>query len=177
MDKINFVKTTSKDVAKLAGVSQSTVSRAFLAHEKLSPATRQRVMKAAEALQYQPNAFARSLVSAQSNFIGILKGSSTNPIFTTMMSELSHLILQSNKRIIYFEAERGQNIDEMMEKVLQYQVEGIILLYASISSSLTRACQNRNIAMLQVIRYSTSMKSNIVMPDNFKAAEIGRAHV
>lgn len=49
---------TSIDVAKLAGVSQATVSRAFNPASKMNPSTRQRVLDAASALKYAPDAIA-----------------------------------------------------------------------------------------------------------------------
>ncbi|MEF1213240.1 LacI family DNA-binding transcriptional regulator, partial [Vibrio alginolyticus] len=50
---------TSKDVAKMAGVSQSTVSRVFVPGSSVSEKTKQKVFEAAKALNYRPNAFAR----------------------------------------------------------------------------------------------------------------------
>ncbi len=166
-----FNKVTSRDVALLAGVSQSTVSRVFSANPNLSIETRRKVMEAAKMLNYQPNAFARSLVLSRSNFIGIVKGYTRNTAFAEMLSEIVYLIQRSNRQIIYFESEKNQSIDDMMTQILQYQIEGLILLYANLSSELTLSCQRLNIPVLQVLRYSTSVKTNVVLPNNYKAAE------
>jgi DNA-binding LacI/PurR family transcriptional regulator len=72
---------TSKDVASLAGVSQATVSRVFSSYPGLSPHTKKKVLDAANVLNYQPNAFARNLVTSSSNFIGIVKGYTRNTVF------------------------------------------------------------------------------------------------
>ena len=54
---------TSKDVAILAGVSQSTVSRVFVPGSSVAEKTKQKVYQAAKELNYRPNAFARSLTT------------------------------------------------------------------------------------------------------------------
>jgi len=133
--------------------------------------TKRKVLEAAKVLNYLPNAFARNLVLSRSNIIGIVKGYTKNIAFTEMLSELVYLIQKSKKQIIYFETEKGQSIDDMMPLILQYQIEGLILLYANLSSELTSACQRKGIPVMQVLRYSTSAKTNVVLPDNYKAAE------
>jgi len=65
-------KFTSKDVARLAGVSQSTVSYVLSGNRPISEATRRRVLEAIEALTYQPNAGARALASQQTRVIGLM---------------------------------------------------------------------------------------------------------
>ena len=67
-----MAKFTSKDVARLAGVSQSTVSYVMSGNRPISEATRRRVLEAIEALTYQPNAGARALASQQTRVIGLM---------------------------------------------------------------------------------------------------------
>jgi DNA-binding LacI/PurR family transcriptional regulator len=65
-------KFTSKDVARLAGVSQSTVSYVMSGNRPISEATRKRFLEAIEALTYQPNAGARALASQRTRVIGLM---------------------------------------------------------------------------------------------------------
>jgi len=65
---------TSKDVAKAAGVSQPTVSRALAGHPHVSPATRDRVRKAAEELGYVPQESGRVLRSRRTRRIAVVAG-------------------------------------------------------------------------------------------------------
>ena len=62
--------TTSKEVAHLAGVSRSAVSRAFTPDASVSDLTRRKVMAAAAKLGYQPNIIARSLITRHSALRG-----------------------------------------------------------------------------------------------------------
>ncbi|MFJ6080357.1 LacI family DNA-binding transcriptional regulator [Streptomyces sp. NPDC092369] len=63
---------TSRDVARLAGVSQSTVSYVMSGRRSISPETRRRVEEAIETLGFQPNAGARALASQRSQVIGLV---------------------------------------------------------------------------------------------------------
>ncbi len=63
---------TSYDVARLARVSQSAVSRCFKPGASVSRKMRARVMKAAETLGYRPNAIARSLITRRSNMVAVV---------------------------------------------------------------------------------------------------------
>ena len=64
--------STIKDVAKLAGVSPSTVTRVLQDKSSISEATKKKVRKAMETLNYHPNVNARSLASKKTNVIGVV---------------------------------------------------------------------------------------------------------
>jgi DNA-binding LacI/PurR family transcriptional regulator len=63
---------TLTDVARLAGVSVATASKALNGRDEVAPATRDRVVAAAEKLSFQPNALARGLISGRTRTIGLL---------------------------------------------------------------------------------------------------------
>ena len=79
---------TMKDVSRLAGVSQSTVSRvlsgAFTA-VPITPETRDRVLRAAEALRYRPHPLARGLRGAGTALLGLIVRDIADPFFTAML--------------------------------------------------------------------------------------------
>lgn len=161
---------TSKDVALLAGVSQSTVSRAFSSNANLATETRQKVMDAAKMLNYQPNALARSLVMSQSDIIAVVKGYTRNSIFSEILSEVVYQLQQADKRVIYFEAQENESIDDLAQKIMRYQIEGLVLIYVNLTSELTSYCKHREIPVLQLHRHSISVTANTVLPDNYRAA-------
>lgn len=77
-------KATLYDVAEEAGVSHITVSRFFRQPDKLAPRTKERVRLAVEALQYVPNAAARSLVSGQTEMVALIVPDITNTFYTRL---------------------------------------------------------------------------------------------
>ncbi len=77
-DKGGRKRATSYDVAQLAGVSQSAVSRVFQEGASASKAMRERVMAAANKLGYRPNAIARGLITQRSNMVAVVISKLTN---------------------------------------------------------------------------------------------------
>ncbi len=157
---------TSRDVARLAGVSQSAVSRAFSPNSPLSDKTRAHILQVARELGYKPNAIARSLVSSQTRFIGIVKGATNNPMFSELLTAITEEIQKTNYQVLYYESGPDQTLDDILERIFQYRVEGVILLYANLSSRITHNCRELGIPVLQMQRYSTNAQANVVLPDN-----------
>ncbi len=94
------IMATSKDVAKLAGVSHTTVSRAFRGDVRLRKETYDRVMAAAAQLQYTPNYLAASLKRQRSNTIGLISPDMSNPFFITVAHKLGRLLEDHGYRLL-----------------------------------------------------------------------------
>lgn len=75
------VRPTIRDVAKRAGVSRGTVTRVMSGSPHVLPATRERVLQAIEALDYQPSSIARSLRLQQTRTVGLIVTDITNPFY------------------------------------------------------------------------------------------------
>jgi len=119
-------RVTSYDVALVAGVSQSAVSRCFQQGASVSEATLARVMKAAALLDYIPNAAARSLITRRSNIVAVLIASQANLHYPELLGELSQQIGARGKRVLLFTLPRETDVDRVLSEVWQYQVDGVI---------------------------------------------------
>jgi DNA-binding LacI/PurR family transcriptional regulator len=82
-------RVTSYDVAQVAGVSQSAVSRCFKPGASVSKSTHARVMKAASLLDYIPNAAARSLITRRSNMVAVIITNQANLYYPELLAELT----------------------------------------------------------------------------------------
>ena len=80
---------TSGDVARLAKVSQSAVSRTFTPGASVSADTRDRVLRAARELGYRPNALARAMISGRSRLIALLVAYLDNQFYPIVVEQLS----------------------------------------------------------------------------------------
>ncbi|MFZ4603434.1 MAG: LacI family DNA-binding transcriptional regulator [Caulobacterales bacterium] len=119
-------RATSYDVARRAGVSQSAVSRAFSTDGSVSDETRRRVIEAATALGYRPNAIARSLITRRSNLVGLVLASSTNAYYPEVATEITRQCASRGSRILLFTFESGEDISGLLEQMWSYQVDGVV---------------------------------------------------
>ncbi|MBC8584910.1 LacI family DNA-binding transcriptional regulator [Youxingia wuxianensis] len=135
-DKNKKISVTSKDVANYAKVSQATVSRVFSRQSYVKEETVKRVMDAARALGYTPNLIARSLNSRQTDLIAVVTVHFDNPFYQTLITKLSEMISALGKQMLFIQSPFESDLDEILDRVLQYQVDGVVVLSAAISSQM-----------------------------------------
>ena len=115
---------TSYDVAERAGVSQSAVSRCFSPGGSISERTRAKVVAAADALGYRPNAIARSLITQQSNMVAILVANlGFHPTLTAL---LSRCFAARGLHVLLFTLDQESDADRIVDEIWQYRVDGVI---------------------------------------------------
>lgn len=171
-DKINIPKNTrntSIDVARLAGVSQATVSRAFNLTSKMNPETRKKVLDAAEALKYAPDAIARSLISNSTNIVAVIMQNATNPFYAKALTKLSIQLRSFGKQILYFHLDDPDNLQQLINQVLQYRVDGIIITSVSLTSNLADTCIDFGIPVVLFNRHTNSPQIQAVCCDNVQS--------
>ena len=146
-------KITSLDVARRAGVSQSAVSRVFTPGASASAATAAKVKKAALELGYRPNPLARAMITGKSRIIGLLVAYLDNQFYPVALERLSKALQAKGYHVLIF---MGSNADEDLENVLQelidYQVDGIVTASVSMSSGLTDRCAKAGIPVVMFNR-------------------------
>ena len=128
-------KVTSAEVAARAGVSQSAVSRVFTPGASASPKTVAKVRKAAHELGYRPNALARAVVSGKSRMIGLVVAYFENQFYPDVLEKLSKALQERGYHVLVFLASQtAGNIEDVVEEILDYQVDGIITASVAMSS-------------------------------------------
>ena len=129
---------TSMDVARLAGVSQSAVSRVFTPGASASPKTSEKVRKAAEELGYRPNSLARAMVSGRSRIIGLVVAYLNNQFYPEALEKLSKRLQERGYHVLVFMTAKTQgDVSDVIEEILDYQVDGIIAASVALSSELS----------------------------------------
>ncbi len=158
---------TSNQVAKLAGVSQSTVSRAFTPDSSVSEKARRRVLDAARKLGYQPNAMARSLITRRSNMVGIVIANvATNPFYPEVLDLLSRRFQDLGQKVMLFAVTRDQSLDDILPQLLEYQVEGILITAATLSSAMAGECERWGTPVTLFNRYVPGTSASSFCCDN-----------
>lgn len=130
-------KPTMKDVAAAAGVDTSTVSRALGLDTRrmLSSDTVQRVLTAAAALGYRPNALARGLRTQRSNTVGMIVPDLTNPFFPPVVRGLEDAFAASGYTLIIANSDNDPDRERAaLSSLIDRQVDGLVLATAHIES-------------------------------------------
>jgi len=121
------MKPKLNDVAELAGVSVTTVSRVINNHGYLSQQTKDKVFKAMKELHYQPNNMARSLQGKNTQLIGIIFSDISNPFFAELVSRIEKLLFAKNYKVILCNsADDPQKERDYLQMLVANQVDGII---------------------------------------------------
>jgi DNA-binding LacI/PurR family transcriptional regulator len=140
-------RATSYDVAELAGVSQSAVSRVFQDGASASKDMRDRVLSAANKLGYRPNAIARGLITQRSNMVAVIITRQTNLYYPEVLVQLTQRFSERGIRVLLFTLEHERDTDSVLEQVLQYQVDGVVTA-AILSSQQMDTVQNAGIPII-----------------------------
>jgi DNA-binding LacI/PurR family transcriptional regulator len=168
---------TAFDVARLAQVSQSAVSRCFTPGASVSEATRKKVEEAARKLGYRPNAIARSLITRRSRMIGVLMSYLDNQFYPVVLEKLSQRLQRDGYHVLLFIADSRQ-VDRVLAEILQYQVDGLVMASTSLSGALALRCSEAGIPVVlfnRTTRDSTS--ASAVTSDNLAGGRMVSDHL
>ncbi len=142
-------KITSRDVAREAGVSQTTVS--FVLNNTpgvtLKPETREAVLKAIKKLNYQPNSQARSMKTARANSIGLLSmWDAQSFVFPPVMQGLQSVCTKNNYSITFCTGkETSHEMPDYVEYYLQNRIDGLVFIsYVGVDLSKQIYTLNKN---------------------------------
>ena len=162
---------SAHDVARVAGVSQAAVSRAFTPGASIADTTRAKVMRAAKSLGYRPNLIARSLIKGQSGIVGIVIGNSRNPFFVAALDMLLARLSRLGKHGLVFTLEESSTADEHVDDLLKFRVEAIVLMAATLSPKLAEQCHAERIPVILLNRRQRNSKAfTTVAGDNREGA-------
>ncbi|VTR76537.1 LacI family DNA-binding transcriptional regulator [Cellulomonas hominis] len=119
--------STVRDVADRAGVSASTVSRAFTRPEKVDPATRQRILEIAEDLGYRPSGAARSLKTGRSGALGIVVPDLSNPFFSDVVRGTQRQARRYGYSVLLADSDEDPGTELELVRTLAPNVDAIVL--------------------------------------------------
>jgi DNA-binding LacI/PurR family transcriptional regulator len=159
------------EVAKLANVSQSTVSRVYSPGSNVSEKTKRKVMEAAATLGYRPNAFARGLIMNKSNIIGLAMRDIQNPFYHEVLGKFSKGLREKGYHVLFVYTDNDEIQQDEITQFLEYNVEGVIVTDAFLSSNVVYQLQENNIPVILFNRYSKDLPCHSISCDNFTAGK------
>ncbi len=123
---------TLKDIAASLNISTSTVSRVVNQQDRVSPATRRRVLAALEELNYQPNDNARRLKTNQSNVIGVIVPDIANPYYASVIKGIEEKALVAGWSVLLCHTDEKANREVQAVNLLRRQKVAAILVASSL---------------------------------------------
>ena len=155
---------TSHDVARLAGVSQPTVSRALRDSPKVSELTRRRVRDAATALGYVPSDTGRALSVGRTHRVGLLVTDLSNQFYTHTIAPM-HLALQSlgYQLVLHTEAsDMGSAAGNVADRLLSNSLDGVLLATTAMDSVLPVRLRDRGMPFVYFNRRASAVEADSV---------------
>lgn len=160
-------KVTSLDVARLAGVSQSAVSRVFTPGASASAETAAKVRKAADDLGYRPNPLARAMITGKSKIIGLVVANLDNQFYPVALEKLSRALQAEGYHVLVFlAANASDDVSSVLRELVDYKVDGIITASVAISNELTAMCESAGIPVVMFNRGQDDPRLSRVTSDN-----------
>lgn len=133
-------RVTIKDIAKIAGVSYATVSRALSGSSEISEETRRRIVEICQQEGYRANTIARSLICNKTNVIGLIVPEITNPFYSEISLGIETFARERGYNVMLCNSRHDDaHVDELFEFLVGHQVDGIVL-----ASSRNEACSWAN---------------------------------
>lgn len=163
------MRTTIKDVAMRANVSPSTVSRVISNNSRISDATKERVRKVMDELNYHPNLVARSLTNQSTKTLGLLLPGSEedlllNPFFIQAMRGISSYAKKKGYYILFTNSESSEEEIVLSSLLDSRWVDGVILTTIKEDDKSIQFLNSRNYPF--VVIGTPDDKENIFWVDN-----------
>jgi DNA-binding LacI/PurR family transcriptional regulator len=117
---------SSTDVARLAGVSQSAVSRTFSGGKLVSEETSRKVFAAAERLGYNPNLLPRILLKHRSQLVAIVISGTSNPFYARALEEFTKALQVADLQVLLVHVDNEHSLDGVVPRIASYRVDAIV---------------------------------------------------
>ncbi|MFF0338439.1 LacI family DNA-binding transcriptional regulator [Kribbella sp. NPDC004875] len=160
---------TSRDLARLAGVSQATVSRVLTNNPKVNPETRARVLQVLKDANYTPNALARAMKTGRTDTIGVFMTRVTSPFHAELLDEIGRVLSSLGLHMILWNIEHDP--EESVAEVLQQRlVDGFLLTSATYDSKLHTMAVASGTPTVLLHRGIDGLDCDQVVGDNWQGA-------
>ena len=170
-------RVRSFEVASLANISRSTVSRALSGDPQIPPATRERVLKAAAQLGYTPNLIARGLKNQKTAIVGLVISELENPFYALLLDALNRGLEDNGLASLLFVCPDIKRFDDIVPRLMSYQVDAVVVAAGPLSSVIAEQCSAAGKPLVYVNRYGQQDGTSVVSGENFRGGELAAEHL
>jgi LacI family transcriptional regulator len=160
------VSPTSRDVAKVAGVSQTTVSRVLQNRGNVEESTRQRVLKALEDTGYVPNLQARAMRMRRTGLVGVVTGRITNPFYPQLLDGLAQALAAADLRMALWASDEPASSTVAVQAIQGGAADGLIFTTATPDDPALRQAVSQGLPIVLVNRSISGLQCDQVTSDN-----------
>lgn len=165
-------KPTSFDVARLAGVSRSAVSRAYTPGANIATQTREKVQKAAAELGYRVNSLARGLQGRHSGIVGLVASRLDTPLRAKQVRLLAQALIREGFRPMLLTAEKPDEVGGLIDSLLGYSVAGMIVTSGTPPRALIEDCGRLGLPVVLINRAGVTSWGDRIIADVDKAGQL-----
>ncbi len=172
------MRTTIKDIAKLLGVSHSTVSRALHDSTEIGEAMKLKVRSAAKKMNYRPNALARSLVKKKSETVGIIVPDLENPFYANLCKNLVRKLEEKSYNALICNSDREIGKEKKYLSYLQeQQTDGVVMIPADVEQEYFQKAMHSGLIFVLLDHSGEGIDVDTVMTDNYHGARVATEHL
>lgn len=168
---------TMTEIARLAKVSQPTVSRVLNGNMNVAPELRERVLACIKEYDYQPNALAKGLQGSQTHLLGVLLTDISNGFFADLAKAIETEARKYGYSIILFNSDYNTDSElEYLDVVRRYRVDGVLAVPIRETSDMWRGyAEKLDVPVVAVTRPTRGLDS--VYVDHKEAGELVAGHL
>jgi len=172
------MRVTVNDIARRAGVSQSTVSRVLNNYPMVKSSTREKVLAAIEELGFTPDQIARSMVTGKTRTIGLIVGDLANPFFAETAKIIIGLARKKEYDVVVSDTDYdSDNLAKTVKMLLGKRVDGILIGSVSRTDTIASELYRSGFPVVLYNRRTDDDEMNYVVLDNGKGSRMAVRHL
>ena len=167
-----------KDIARDLGVSAVTVSKVLRNHSDIGEATRRRVLKRIQELNYRPNLAARALITGKSDTIGLVVPDLIHPFFSQVAKAAAVVFRQKGYALLIASSEEEPELErEEIARLLARQVDALVVASAQSTPNTFHQLEEQRTPYVLIDRSIADLTANLVAVDDHKVGVLATEHL
>ncbi|HEX4207674.1 MAG TPA: LacI family DNA-binding transcriptional regulator [Ktedonobacteraceae bacterium] len=159
---------TIYDIAKAAGVTATTVSNVLSGKGSVGAATKARVMKFVQQLDYQPNLIARSLIKGRTGVIGLVLPVIENPFYAEITAVVERLAYAANLRVLPTMLSDNDSIGKrLLKDLIMRRVDGLLVMCSGITASVHETLLETSVPAVYCLDEGSTEELSLVVSYDF----------
>ena len=172
------MNVTIKDIAKAAGVSHPTVSRALNNHQAISEATRKRIIKLAKKMEYVPNAAARGLKTNRTRALGVIMQQIDDPFWSEVLDGVDSLLHPEGYSLFIASTHNEKQREKgVVQAMVQRGVDGVILFSPQFREGQFQILNSYDLPMVMVNNEGAGECRYLIYNDDVYGAGLVTKHL